>query len=210
MELAQLRTHIRQRQHALVVGPVGIGKSALLRAAVKGRRRVLMIPRLQPLKPALLSCAQQLHAQGRLNLPDLDSAYLEWGELKPKLTSFATEDLLARLTPLLAGMIVVVDDVDGITPALARVVEGLFEVTFLVGAITTLELEPQLARFFWHFRLIVLEPLSHEASRALLWRQVDRALIPDAEVFEQHVLDSACGNPPSRFENSPARPSACR
>jgi len=194
-ELAQLRTHIRQRQHTLVVGPVGIGKSALLRAAIKGRKRVLLAPRLQPLKPALLACAQQLHVQGRLDLPDLDSAYLEWGELKPKLTGCATEELLDRLTRLLAGMLLVVDDLDGLAPGFARLLEPLFGATLIVGAITTVELDPELQRFFWHFRLLPLEPLSRGASRTLLWRQVDRRLIPDARVFEQHVLDSACGNP---------------
>ena len=194
-ELAQLRTHIRQRQHTLVVGPVGIGKSALLRAAVKGRKRVLLAPRLQPLKPALLSVAQQLHAKGRLDLPELDSQYLDWSELKPKLTGLSAEDLLERVTPLLAEQIVLVDHVEGITPALARLLEPLFDVTLMVGAITTVELEPELARFFWHFRLLPLEPLGRKASRALLWRQVDRGLIPDPRVFEQHVLDAACGNP---------------
>ncbi len=95
----------------------------------------------------------------------------------------------------MAEQIVLVDHVEGITPALARLLEPLFDVTLMVGAITTLELEPQLQRFFWHFRLLPLEPLSREASRTLLWRQVGRGLIPDARVSEQHVLDSACGNP---------------
>ena len=195
LELAQLREYIDRRQHALVVGPVGVGKSALLAAAAEGTESVLRISRVQPLKPALLSIAQQLHAQGRLELPDLDSAYLDWTELQPQLNGLSTAALLERLVPLTANRRLFVDDFDGITPALARLLEPLFETTLILGAITTVDLNPELSRFFWHFRLLPLEPLSREAARELLWQQMDPAAIPNPEVFERHVLDAAGGNP---------------
>ncbi len=194
-ELSRLRECLAQRHHTLVVGPVGIGKSALLKAAVDGMESVLMVPNVQPLKPALLSVAQQLHAKGRLDLPDMDSQYLDWAEVRPPLNGLSTVALLERLTPLAKDMLLLVDDFDGITSSLARVLEPLFETTLLLGAITAVELDPELQRFFWHFRLLPLEPLSREEARVLLWTQVDRGVIPDMEVFEQHVLDSACGNP---------------
>ena len=194
-ELAQLQDALAQHRHTLVVGSVGIGKSALLRAAVDGLKTVLVVPRIQPLKPALLSIAQQLHAKGGLDLPETDSQYLDWAEVQPQLHGLSSVELLARLTPLLTEQILLVDHFDGITPSLARLLESLFEATLIVGAITTVEMSPELQRFFWHFRFLPLEPLPAEATRALLWAQVDRAIIPDVEVFEQHVLDVACGNP---------------
>ena len=194
-ELACLREWLAHRHHTLVVGPVGIGKSALLQAAVEGRTDVFLLPRLQPLKPALCSIAQSLHAHGRLDLPEFDSAYLDWEELKPQLIGFSAEELLTRLTPLLAAAIVIVDDLDGITAATARLVEPLFEHALLVGAITSLDMTPELQRWFWHFRFLKLEPLGSAEVLALLWTQFDRGAVPDPAVFEQHVVDAAGGNP---------------
>ncbi len=194
-ELAQLRAYLARRQPALLVGPVGVGKSALLREAVDGLPSVVAVPTLQPLKPALLLLAQHLHAQGRLTLPDLDSQYLDWSEVQPQLSPLSTARLLERLVPLAQGMTLVVDDFDGITPSLARSVEPLFETLLMVGAITTVELTPELQRFFWHFRLLPLEPLPQVEARLLLWHQVDRAQLPAPDAFERHVWEVAGGNP---------------
>lgn len=194
-ELSQLRECVEKRQHTLVVGPIGIGKSALLLAAAEGIESVLRVSRVQPLKSALLSIAQQLHAMGRLDLPETDSQYLDWAEVQPQLNGLSTAVLLERLAPLLVGLVVIVDDFDGITSALARLLEPLFGTTLILSAITTVDLDAPLQRFFWHFRLLPLEPLNREAARELLWHQADPAAIPNPEAFERHVLDAACGNP---------------
>ena len=194
-ELAQLRAHLASHHHTLVVGPVGIGKSALLRAAVENLGTVFVVPRILPLKPALLSVAHQLHTQGRLDLPDTDSQYLDWSEVQSQLTGPSAVELLERLIPLLAGQLLLVDDFDGITPTLARLLDPLFEATLIVGALTTVEMSPGLQRFFWHFRFLLLDPLSREEAREVLWTQTDRAALPDPHIFEQHALDEAGGNP---------------
>lgn len=194
-ELAQLREAITHRRHTLVVGPIGIGKSALLAAAVEGRADALRLPRLQPLKPALLSLAQQLHGQGCLELPEMDSAYLDWEELKPQLVSLSTDELLTQLTPLLSEKLLLIDDCDGITASTARQVEPWCAQVLLLGAITKLEMNPDLQRWFWHFQFLQMAPLSQEQARALLWTSIDRAAVPDPFVFEQHVLAEAGGNP---------------
>jgi hypothetical protein len=139
--------------------------------------------------------ARQLQTQGRLDLPDLDSQYLDWPELKPKLTGFSTEELLERLAPLLNDIVLLVDDFDGVTPPLARPLEPLFGRCVMPGAITTVDMNPELQPFFWHFQWLVLQPLTREAARELLWTQAEPASIADQVVFEQHVLDVACGNP---------------
>ncbi len=193
--LTQIRAWLARRQHVLLVGPVGVGKSALLREAVEGLGSVVTVPSLQPLKPALLALAQQLHAQERLALPDIDSQYLDWSEVQSQVSSLPTAQLIKSLVPLAAGMTLVVDELDGITPSLARSIEPLFEALLVVGAIMTVDLTPELQRFFWHFHLLPLEPLGRDEGRQLLWSQVDPLRIPDREAFERHVWEVAGGNP---------------
>ena len=194
-ELARLRECLDRRQHALLVGPVGVGKSALLREAAQESPSVVLVPTLQPLKPALIFLAQQLHGQGRLEIPDIDSQYLDWLELLPQINKFSTPQLLQQLVPLSKGMTIVVDQFDGISSALARSLEPLFETLLIVGAITTVDLAPELQRFFFHFQLIPLEPLTREETQELLWSQVDRSKIQNPEAFERHILETANGNP---------------
>ena len=193
--LTQVRAWLTRRQHVLLVGPVGVGKSALLREAVEGLGSVVTVPSLQPLKPALLALAQQLHAQGRLALPNIDSQYLDWSEVQPQVSPLSTAQLVKSLVPLAAGMTLVVDELDGIPPSLARSIEPLFEALLVVGAITTVDLTPEMQRFFWHFHWLPLEPLGQEEGRQLLWSQVDPLRIPDREAFERHVWEVAGGNP---------------
>ncbi len=194
-ELAQLREYMDLRQHVLLVGPVGIGKSALLREPIEGLLLVVVVHTLQPLKPAVISLAQQLHAQGKLTLPDIDSQYLDWIEIQPQLSHFSAHQLIEQLMPLCQGMTLIVDELDGISSSLARSLEPLFETLLVIGAITTVDLTPELQRFFFHFRLISLEPLSPEESRKLLWSQLDCSKIQNPEAFEKHVLETTGGNP---------------
>lgn len=194
-ELIQLREHLARRENMLLVGPVGVGKSALLREALSDVPSVVTVPTLQPLKVALIALAQQLHAKGALALPDLDSRYLDWVELRPQINKLSTPQLLEQLIPLSKGMTLLVDDFDGITPALARSIEPLFETLLILGAMTAADLTPDLQRFFWHFHLMPLEPLALEETRKLLWNQVDRSKIPDPEALEKRVLETAGGNP---------------
>lgn len=193
-ELAHLREHLSHHRHTLLVGPVGIGKSALVRAAVSGREHVI-VEHLVPFRPALLSIAQQLYAQGRLTLPDTETAYLDWSEVKPHVTPLNVVELLTVLAPLLTDTIIVIDDLDGITPTTAKLLGPLFEQALVVGAITTVDPTPELAPFFWHFHLLPLGPLPREEATTLLWSRIDRTRLPDAECFEAHALEVANGTP---------------
>lgn len=193
-ELAQLQAHVAHRQHALLVGPAGVGKSALLRAAFPGPD-ALRVPYLVPFKEALMAIAQQLHARGRITLPDLPTEYLTWDELKPHLVKRTAPELAELITSLIADTVLIVNDFDGITPAAARTLEPFFASALIVGAITTLDESPELQPFFWHFQILTLRPLAPADARTLLWQHVDRAAVPDPHTFEQHVLQTACGNP---------------
>ncbi len=194
-ELHQLREYIARHRHTLVVGPVGIGKTALLRAAVEQAPRVVVIAHIAPFRQALLSVAQQLQAQGRLVLPETDTAYLDWSEIKPHLSHLTTSEFVKTLAPVLCETIVVIDDVAGMTPTIGKLLEPFFETSLIIGAITTIESTGELLPFFWHFQLLPLGPLSREHAKMLLWSRIDRTRLPDAECFETHALDVANGNP---------------
>ena len=194
-ELAQLRTYVQQRQHTLIVGAIGVGKSALLRAALADQPVVLVIEQLVPFKASLLTIAQQLHQRNRLQLPMTEAHYLTWEEVQPHLTRLSVVELAHLLTPLLTDAVLVLDDCDAITPITAHLLESFFAQTLIIGAMTELPLRHALQRFVWHFRVIALTPLTQPASHELLWQRVDATTIPAPYTFEQHVLQMANGNP---------------
>lgn len=196
VELARLREHLAHRQHVLVVGPIGVGKSALLRAAVAEHPAVFVLRQLTPFKAALLTLAQQLHQRNRLQLPTTEAHYLTWDEVQPHVTRLSVVEFVKLLTPLLADAVLVLDDGDEITPTTAHLLEPLFATTLIIGALTELPLRHELQRFVWHFRVLALAPLSVDVSRTLWWQLVDRSHVPDPDhALERHILQMANGNP---------------
>jgi DNA replication protein DnaC len=67
-ELERLEANVARRRHTLLVGPVGIGKSHLLRALHARLPEALYVDAVRPLRVTLLALCQTLHARQQLVL----------------------------------------------------------------------------------------------------------------------------------------------
>src|SRR5262249_59016555 len=71
-ERARLLANVARRRHTLLVGPIGAGKTHLLRAGAAEVPEAAYVPHVQPLPLCLLGLAESLHGRGPL--PPADRA----------------------------------------------------------------------------------------------------------------------------------------
>src|SRR3989338_6578406 len=140
-ELRKIKDNIANKKHTLLIGDIGTGKSHLLKAILKDLSRVIYIEHIQPLKSALVSIAQELHKDLRLNLEDTQTEYLDWQDLKRKVIRLPIMELLACIIEGLENQnyTLVLDHLEGLTPSMAFTVSVLMDKAQVLAATNDLK-----------------------------------------------------------------------
>ena len=196
-EQERIKANIAKHQHTALIGAIGTGKSHLLRYATKDLKKVIYVEHIQPLKSALISIAKDLHKDGRLKIEGVVAEYLEWEDLKRKVTRLPIMELLACIVEGIQGQnyTLVLDHLEGLTPSMAFTVSLLMDKALVLGATNDLKDSGHLARIWWRFDVIELKNLSKEESLRLLWLYADEKKIDDKVMFENKILTHSAGNP---------------
>jgi len=196
-ELERIKANILKRQHTALIGAIGTGKSHLLRYATKDLKKLIYVEHIQPLKSALISIAKDLHKDGRLKIEGVVCEYLEWEDLKRKVTRLPIMELLACIVEGIQGQdyTLVLDHLEGLTPSMAFTVSLLMDKALVLGATNDLKDSGHLARIWWRFDVIELKNLSKEESLQLLWLYADEKKVEDKFMFENKILSHSAGNP---------------
>jgi hypothetical protein len=194
-ERARLLENVARGRHTLVVGPIGAGKTHVLREVAEALPQAVYVPHVQPLRLCLLGLAERLHARGQLVLTDGTAAPGTWPECARLLGRVTVRELTAVVVASLRARptVLVLDSLEAATPAMAPILEACLEATVVLGA--TRDCRPGLQKLWWTFERLDLLPLTREEAKALLWSVVDRNRIPDPALFEATVLQQAAGNP---------------
>jgi len=130
--VADLVAEIRKGKHVILTGQVGIGKSAVLKAALeKVSDRVELVIKLHDhqAKGQFVEMARQMLALGlvsakELELPvkfhELPAAQIDWREVKSQVNRMSMRDLTQAIIPALARAenkpVIAVDDLTSLTP----------------------------------------------------------------------------------------------
>jgi energy-coupling factor transporter ATP-binding protein EcfA2 len=194
-ERARLEANLAARRHTLLVGPIGSGKSHLLRVLAQARPDALVVEQVRPVRVALVGLCQALHARQALRLEGVTPTTLPWPDCAKRLSRLNVHELTEILVASLRGReaVLILDQLEGVTPSLGPALERLLEVACVLGA--TRQLKPGLEKLWWAFDRIDLAPLTREETRQLLWTVADREKIADPAMFEAKVLSQASGNP---------------
>jgi hypothetical protein len=196
-ELEKLKENIKNKKHTALIGDIGTGKTHLLKYATKDIRKLVYIEQIHPLKTALLEIAFQLHKVGKLAIEGVHAEYLEWRDLKRKVTRLPIAELLAYILEGLANQnyTLVLDHLEGLTPSMAFTISCLMDKCLVLGATNDLKKAGHLSKIWWRFEHIQIENLSKEEARTLLWLYAHKEKVEDEAMFENKVLNYSCGNP---------------
>jgi AAA ATPase domain len=107
-ERARLLANVARGRHTLLVGPIGAGKTHLLRDVAQELPHAVYVPHVQPLRLCLLGLSECLHARGQLVLAGGTAAPEAWPECARflhrvtvrELTAVVVASLRARLSRL--------------------------------------------------------------------------------------------------------------
>lgn len=205
--------NIEQGNSVLVTGDSGTGKSALLQTlhpALQTRGVVVYLERVAPWSSALREIFTQLHDQKALNImpsinrtdwyADLENARKEWGkanpnnDLKAKSLFEAMQDHATRQTKI----VVVIEDVQGITPSIQPFLNAWLEAANLIVACVPEVLTKKDTKRFWkRLEEVKLDNLNPKDSRELVKQHMQNLQIitRDDEAYLERVAMLSQGNP---------------
>ncbi|MBM3860829.1 MAG: ATP-binding protein [Verrucomicrobia bacterium] len=172
-ELVIVREHVRNGKNLVVFGPEGVGKTALVTAAVNGMANVLYCADTATLKTA----CESLLAQLKLKVAEADNivrkrAILQAAARKKRCFVF--------------------DNVGWVAPKLLSFLENIREKHSMVIVTRSIAWSDigHLHLMLWDFDKLELAPLSRVATLQVLRAQMERLKlrVPDPAEFEANVL----------------------
>lgn len=197
-ELEKLKENIKSKKHTCLIGDIGTGKTHLLKYVTKDTRKLIYIENVHPLKTALLEIAFQLHKMGLLAIEGVHAEYLEWKDLKRKVSRLPIAELLTTILNGLSNgqnFLLVLDHLEGLTPSMAFTLSCLMDKCLVLGATNDLKKSGHLAKIWWRFEHLEIKNLDKEEAKTLLWLYADRQKVQDEAMFENKILNYSCGNP---------------
>ncbi len=195
--LSRIRSRLRKRQHVLLCGEPGSGKSWLLDQVLAAwenpNTRLIRVNMSSPRKALLLAMAQQLHAHGCNVDADPDA---DWNEARKQLKQYTVEQLIEIVEPWCKDCLFALDDLHLATERTNQELAFVFEGIVLAAADDSKatqrrRIQPVINRM----HRVEVPPLEKEEAVALLWSQLDRSHYPSWQALQTKVLNVSGGKP---------------
>ena len=173
--IENVRLLLAKDQPILLIGPLGIGKTHLLKhiCHLLGPNTVYISSPI-PLKNMLAQIRDKLNP--------------EWGkELKSRASAKDVIDYFARSGDTKSFPLLMIDNLDKLKSSDADLFIALME-HFTILASTD-DLNPKLKQVWWKFKQIKLNPLSEEASKRLIKYLTQNLAISDYEMLETRIMN---------------------
>ncbi len=209
--VADLVAEIRKGKHVILTGPVGIGKSAVLRAAleqVKDKIELLIKLHDHQAKGQFVDIARQMLALGLMTAKELDlpvkfhelaPAHIDWKEVKCQVNRMSMRDLTQAIIPALARSehkpVIAVDDLTSLTPTQMAFWLAIFDHAQVIGCAS--EKKARVRKLWWKMKEIAVKPLPPDVIREIVRKYIAAkgVLIESPDLYISHVVKQSGGVP---------------
>jgi energy-coupling factor transporter ATP-binding protein EcfA2 len=214
--VSDLVAEIKKSKHVILTGPVGIGKSAVLKAALErvgGKVELLIKLYDHQAKGQFVEMARQMLALGlvtakELDLPvkfhELPPAQIDWKEIKSQVSRMSMRDLTQAIIPALARAdtkpVIAVDDLTSITPTQMAFWLAIFDYAQVIGCAS--EKKPRIKKLWWKMKEIEVKPLPPNVVREIVKKYIVEkgVLIESPDLYISHVVKQSGGVPQAIYD----------
>jgi len=215
-EVADLVAEIRKGKHVILIGAVGIGKSAVLRAAleqVSNKFELIITLHDYHAKGQFVEMARQMLAFELVSAKELElpasfhgvpGSKIDWAEIKNKVNRMSMRDLTQALIPALAKAetkpVIAVDDLTSLTPTQMSFWLAIFEHAQVVGCAS--EKKPRVKKLWWKMKEIAIRPLPPKIARDVVKKYITAKgmLIESPDQYISHVVKQSGGVPQAIYD----------
>lgn len=214
--VADLVAEIRKGKHVILTGPVGIGKSAVLREALEQvSSKIGEVIKLHDhqAKGQFVEMARQMLALGLISAQELDlpvqfhdmaPAQIEWKEIRNRINRMSMRDLTQCIIPALAKSeskpVIAVDDLTSLTPTQMAFWLAIFDHAQVVGCAS--EKKARVRKLWWKMKEIAIGPLPPNVIRKVVKKYVETKgiLIESPDQYISHIAKQSGGVPQAIFD----------
>lgn len=193
--IAKITDLVNKACNTILIGPIGVGKSHLIKQIKPEDKKILFIDDCYDIKKTLIQCLVYLYKNDKEHLfnllyGDYDLAKLHQHLQRDSITSLTKE--IIKLTQK-HEYLLVIDNVDRITPRGVKALENLKDhYTILTSA---REVPLNKTSFLWNFEILPIKPLPRPHSLTLIQRLSHGLEIEDFTLYRNHIYEQTEGNP---------------
>jgi energy-coupling factor transporter ATP-binding protein EcfA2 len=209
--VADLAAEIRKSKHVILTGPVGIGKSAVLKAALEqvgGKLELLIRLHDHQAKGQFVDMARQMLALGLIGPAELDlpaefhatpPAQIDWKAIRNRVNRMSMRDLTQAIIPALAKSeskpVIAVDDLTSLTPTQMAFWLAIFDHAQVIGCAS--EKKARVRKLWWKMKEIAVKPLPPNVIRDIVRKYIEAkgVLIESPDLYISHVVKQSGGVP---------------
>lgn len=214
--VADLVAEVSKGKHVILTGPVGIGKSAVLRAALErleDKIAWLITLHDHQAKGQFVEMARQMLALGLISAEELElpakfhglpGSQIDWREVKNQVNRASMRDLTQAIIPALARAetkpVIAVDDLTTLTPTQMAFWLAIFDHAQVIGCAS--EKKARVRKLWWKMKEISLKPLPPDVIRELVksYVQAKGVLIESPDLYISHVVKQSGGVPQAIYD----------